>query len=436
MKKGQKLYEKAKKLIPGGTQLLSKRPEMHLPGLWPSYYSKAKGVEVWDLDGNKFIDMSFMGIGACVLGYSDQDVNEAVKAAVDRSAATTLNCPEEVELAEKLINLHPWSDMARFTCSGGEAIAVAIRIARAKTGKEKVLFCGYHGWSDWYLAANIGDEKALDGQHLSGLDPSGVPRSLKETAIPFAYNDIEKFIELIAKYEGDIAAVIMEPIRGFVPKKNFHETIRKVTRKYGIILILDEVSLGFRLTSGGAHLVMGIEPDMATFAKALGNGFPIGAVIGKKQFMDVAQDSFISSTNWTNNVGFSAALATINKFEKKNVSAHLSALGGRVQEGWKKLAEKHGLKIHVSGTLPIGHFGFEASQPLVLKTLFTQLMLAEGFLATTAFYASYAHQLSHVKSYLEAADRSFAQIAIAAKSDKPEKYLKGEICHAGFQRLA
>jgi glutamate-1-semialdehyde aminotransferase len=436
MGKGQKLYQKAKKIIPGGTQLLSKRPEMHLPDFWPSYYSKAKGCEVWDLDGKKYIDMSFMAIGAAVLGYADPDVNKAVKAAVDRTAATTLNCPEEVELAELMIGLHPWADMARFACSGGEVISIAIRIARAKTGREKVMFCGYHGWHDWYLAANLANDKALDGQHLPGLDPTGVPRSLKGTALPFAYNDTKKFLELIEKNKGDVAAVIMEPIRSFVPEKEFIETIRRETKKHGIVLIIDEVSLGFRIANGGSHLKLGIHPDMATYAKALGNGFPIAAVIGKKEIMDVAQETFISSTNWTNNIGFTAGVATVKKFKAKNVSKHLEKMGKAVRDGWEQLAEKHGLEIHTSGTYPIGHFGFEVDKPLVLKTLFTQLMLEEGFLATTAFYASYAHKDIHVKKYLKAVDKVFGKIAKILEEGKPEKYLKGKVCHSGFFRLA
>lgn len=436
MGKGQKLYEKAKKLIPGGTQLLSKRPEMHLPGFWPSYYSKAKGCEVWDLDGKKYTDMSFMGIGAAVLGYADPDVDKAVKDAIDRGVVTTLNCVEEVQLAELLIDLHPWADMARFACSGGEVISIAIRIARAKTGRDKVLFCGYHGWHDWYLSANLATDKGLDGQHLPGLDPKGVPRGLINTAIGFTYNDIDRFKELVKEHKGKIAAVIMEPIRGFVPDKGFLETIRKVTREHNIVLIIDEVSLGFRMNAGGAHLSMGVEPDLATFAKALGNGYPIAAVIGRKEIMDVAQNSFISSTNWTNSVGFVAALATIKKFKQQKVGQHLCKIGQSVKAGWADLAKKHDLKIHVSGTDPIGHFGFEYDQPLVLKTLFTQLMLDQGFLATTAFYCSLAHTPAHVKKYLVATDKAFGEIARAIKKGNPKSLLRGEVSHAGFARLA
>lgn len=436
MGKGQRLYAKAQQLIPGGTQLLSKRPEMHLPGYWPPYYKTAKGIEIWDLDDRKYLDMSFMGIGACVLGYADSEVNRAVKRAIDQGNATTLNSPAEVELAEVLVGLHPWAAMARFACSGGEIISIAIRIARAKTGRDKVLFCGYHGWHDWYLAANLADDKALDGQHLPGLEPKGVPRSLTNTAIPFRYNDTARFKEAIKKNRGEVAAVIIEPIRSFLPEQGFLETIRRVTREEGIVLIIDEVSLGFRLTNGGAHLTLGIDPDLATFAKAMGNGFPIAAVIGRGEIMDVAQESFISSTNWTNSVGFAAALATIAKFRRENVASHLISSGKKIRLGWEEAAKKHSLDIHTSGTYPIGHFDFEYKQPLVLKTLFTQLMLEQGFLATTAFYASFAHKDVHLNRYLKAVDRVFAEIVKALKQGDPESLLRGEVCHSGFARLA
>jgi glutamate-1-semialdehyde 2,1-aminomutase len=209
MDKNQALYAKAKKLIPGGTQLLSKRPELHLPGLWPTYYEKAKGCRVWDLNGREYLDASYMGIGACILGYADADVDRAVLSAVKRGTMTTLNCPEEVELAELLCDLHPWAKMARFARTGGEAMSVAVRIARAYKQKSAVLFSGYHGWHDWYLSANIAGNKRLDGHLLPGLKPSGVARQLKSTAIPFYYNDTEGFLKLIRRHEGQLSYVFI-----------------------------------------------------------------------------------------------------------------------------------------------------------------------------------------------------------------------------------
>ena len=433
--KTQSLYESARKIIPGGTQLFSKRPELHLPGHWPAYFDRADGCELWDLDGKRYIDTSYMGIGACILGYADEDVNSAVKTAIDKGSTTTLNCPEEVELTKLLCEIHPWARMTRFARCGGEAMAIAVRIARAATGKDKILFCGYHGWHDWYLAANLADEKSLDGHLLAGLKPNGVPRGLAGTAIPFKYNDLDGFVALMDKHGNDTAAVVMEPLRNNLPEPGFMETIRKLTQAKGVLLVIDEVTAGGRLRVGGAHLTFDIAPDMAVFAKAMSNGFPMAAIIGTADAMDAAQEAFISSTSWTERIGPTAALATISKMRRKNVPEHLSRIGKKVQEGWSELARKHKLKISVSGMYPLGHFAFEYNNPLVLKTLFTQLMLEKSYLATTALYVSYAHKAEIIEHYLEAVDETFSQISTAIKGGNPEKMLKGPICHAGFERL-
>ncbi|MBN1824456.1 MAG: aminotransferase class III-fold pyridoxal phosphate-dependent enzyme [Endomicrobiales bacterium] len=433
--RSQKLYKKAKKLIPGGTQLLSKRPEMHLPEYWPAYYSRAKGCEVWDLDGKKYVDMSYMGIGSCLIGYADDDINRAVKSAVEKGSMNTLNAPEEVELAELLMKLHPWARMVRYARSGGEAMSQAVRIARAKTGRDIVLFCGYHGWHDWYLSSNLADRKSLDGHLLPGLSPHGVPRALKGTSYPFNYNNTKQFLGLMRKYGKNTGAVILESIRNSEPEKEFVTTIRRETKKRGIVLIVDEITAGFRLNAGGAHMLYGLKPDIAVFAKGISNGFPMAAILGTGKVMEVAQGTFISSTYWTDRIGPSAAVATIKKFMKFKVHKHLVKMGKMVQNGWQKLARDNGLEIHVGGMYPLGHFSFTHKKPLVLKTLFTQFMLVEGILATTAFYASYAHKEKHVRKYLEAVNRAFRFISKAVKTGKPEKFLAGPVCHSGFKRL-
>lgn len=436
MGESQNLYiKKGKNLIPGGTQLLSKRPEMFLPGLWPAYYEKARGCKIWDLDGNSYIDMSYMGIGSCILGYADEDVDNAVKMAIDRGSMTTLNCPEEIQLAEVLCEIHPWAEMVRYARTGGEAMAIAARIARAKTGKDLILFCGYHGWHDWYLSANLADDRALDGHLLFGLQPKGVPRGLKGTAIPFNYNDTKEFLSLVDKYKSEISAVVVEPVRNYYPEEGFLEIIRETTKTLGVVLVFDEITSGWRLNLGGAHLKLGVEPDIAVFAKAISNGYPMAAVIGRANVMNVAQDTFISSTYWTERIGPVAALATINKLRQNDVPEHLIIRGKEVQEGWKRLAQKHHLGITVSGIYPLSHFSFEYENPMVLKTLFTQLMLEKGCLATTAFYASYAHREKHVQTYLEAIDEVFEFAGKAIEKGNAEQYLKGPICHSGFGRL-
>jgi glutamate-1-semialdehyde aminotransferase len=431
----QKLYRRAKQVIPGGTQLLSKRPEMFLPELWPAYYDRAVGCEVWDLDGNRYLDMSYMGLGAAILGYADPDVNAAVIRAVERSAMCTLNAPEEVVLAELLLELHPWSEMVRYARTGGEAMAIAMRIARAHTGKDVVLFSGYHGWHDWYLSANLADDRALDGHLLPGLDPRGVPRSLKGGAFPFAGNDLAAFLALMERHGADAACVVMEPVRNAEPDAAFLDAVRRETRKRGIPLIIDEITAGWRLAPGGAHLRFGIEPDMAIFGKGLGNGHAMAAVIGTRACMEVAQETFISSTYWTERIGPAAALATIHKLRAEDVPRHLSEIGKSVQAGWKAAAEAAGLKISIAGIAPLGHFSFDHAEPLVMKTLFTQLMLERGFLATTAFYASWAHRKNEVRLYLEAVSEAFRFMAKAVSEGNPGRHLAGPVCHAGFKRL-
>lgn len=435
MGKGQDLYREAKKIIPGGTQLLSKRPEQFLPELWPAYYSKAKGCEVWDMDNKKYIDMSFMGIGACTLGYADDDVNAAVMKAIMDGNMCTLNSPAEVELAELLLDLHPWAQMVRYARGGGDAMSIAVRIARAATKKDIILFSGYHGWHDWYLSANLSDNCALDGQLLPGLSPVGVSRGMKGSSYPFFYDNKEQFLELIQKYGENVGGVVLEAVRNMKPDPEFFAVLEKETKRLNIPLIVDEVSSGFRLNTGGAHLVIGLHPDIAVFAKGMSNGFPMGAVIGKKEFMDAAQESFISSTYWTESIGPIAAIATIKKMLKYNVQDHMVACGKYIQNGWISLAEKNELAIHVGSIYPLSHFDFE-KKSLVLKTLFTQEMLKKGFLATNSYYSSYAHKQEHLDKYLNAVDEVFAFITRVLKEGHPEKYLEGPVCHSGFKRLS
>jgi len=435
MGKGQKLYEEAKKIIPGGTQLLSKRPEQFLPDQWPAYYSKAKGCEVWDLDGNKYIDMSYMGIGACTLGYADDDVDAAVINAINNGSMCTLNAPEEVELANLMIKLHPWAQMVRYARGGGDAMSVAVRIARASTKKDIILFSGYHGWHDWYLSANLSDNKALDGQLLPGLNPVGVARSMKGTSYPFFYNSKEELLVLTKKYGDQIGGIALEAIRNINPDKEFLAIVRAEAERLNVPLIVDEVSSGFRLNTGGAHLVLGFEPDIAVFAKGISNGYPMGVIIGKSKYMDAAQDSFISSTYWTERIGPVAAIATIEKMLKCKVQDHMVNCGKMIQKGWSELADKHNLRIHVGSMYPMSHFDFEDNK-LLLKTLFTQEMLYRGFLATNSYYACYAHKKEHIEAYLEAVDEVFELISKAIKEGNPEKYLKGPVCQSGFKRLS
>jgi len=432
---GADLWRKAKKIIPGGNQLLSKRSEQFLPDYWPAYYRKAKGVEVWDLDNNHYIDMSIMGIGACPLGYADPDVDAAVKSRIDNGSMCTLNSPEEVELAEKLIQLHPWADQVRYARCGGEGMAIAVRIARAHTKKDVVAFCGYHGWHDWYLAANLADDKNLDGHLLPGLAPAGVPRGLKGTSIPFQYNHPGELETIAEKQAGKLAAIVLEPIRDHEPSAGFLQAVQKIAKDNNAVLIVDEVSSGFRLMTGGAHMLYGLKPDIAVFAKAMSNGYPMAAIIGKEEVMQSAQDTFISSTYWTEGIGPTAALATIEKYERCNVPGHLIKTGSAVQEGWRNIAENTGIDIEIGGIPPLSHFSIQGENGILVQTLYTQLMLERGFLAGKSFYACYAHNNEHIKSYLDATEDVFEHIANGLDNGTLTKMNKGPTAKPGFHRL-
>lgn len=433
--KSQELYKQAKRIIPGGTQLLSKRPELFSLGVWPPYYSKAKGAEVWDLDGHKYVDMSISGIGANVLGYADPDVNRAVKSAIDRGSSSSLNCAEEVELAKLLCRIHQWAQQVRFARGGGEAMAIAVRIARAFTGRDTVAICGYHGWHDWYLAANLGTENALGEHLLPGLSPAGVPKALKGTTQTFRYNELESLERLVADHRNDLAAIVMEPIRSVYPQPGFLEGVRKIANHTKAVLIFDEVSSGFRMNTGGTHLLFKVAPDIAVFSKAMGNGYPIAAIIGRKNAMDAAQGTFISSTMWTECIGPVAALATIKKFQANKVAIHLIEIGKRVQEGWAQAATKSGLKIKVSGIYPLSHFIFDNQENLTMKAYFIQEMLKKGFLASNLFYSMYAHTSKHVEEYLKAVEEVFKKMYVLQARKKLRDSLKGEPASSGFKRL-
>lgn len=432
--KGQELYKKAKKMIPGGTSLLSKRPEQFLPGRWPSYYSKAKGCRVWDLDGNEYIDCCIMGVGTNTLGYAREEVDEAVIRAVKDSNFSTLNCPEEVYLAERLLEMEPWAGGVRYTRGGGEANSMCVRIARAYTGKDKVAICGYHGWHDWYVSVNLGDSDALAGHLLSGIPVAGVPRGLRGTSIPFHYNDFDE-IERIVRNTPDLAAVKMEVCRNFGPADGYLEHIRNLCNEYGVLLVFDECTSGFRETFGGLFHKYGVIPDMTIYSKTMGNGYAIAAVLGRKEIMDAAQGSWISSTFWTDRIGPTAALASLDVMKKENSWEKITAIGLENKRRWQALADKNGLKINQWGIPALAGFTFDSSNALAYKTYITQEMLKKGFLAATSMYACLAHTPEIINGYFEALEPIFADIRDFEDGKDVMKALEGPVCQSGFKRL-
>ena len=432
MDKGPKLYKKAKKIIPGGTMLLSKRPEMFLPEKWPSYFSKSSGVKVWDLEGNEYIDM-IMGIGPSILGYSHPEVDQSVIETVANGNMSTLNCPEEVKLAEKLIEINPWADMVRFARSGGEANAIAIRIARASSQKDNVAICGYHGWHDWYLSTNLSSKENLEEHLLPGLDTAGVPSSLKGTTFPFIYNDFEG-LERLVKNE-DIGTIKMEVQRNTKPKDNFLEKVRKLATDNNIVLIFDECTSGFRETFGGLHQKYKVEPDIAMFGKALGNGYAITATVGRKEVMEAAQKSFISSTFWTERIGPSAAIRTLEVMEREQSWEKISAIGESIKLKWSELASIYNIDITTSGLKALPSFSFHSKNNLAYKTLVTQEMLKRGYLASNLIYVSIVHTPEVIEKYFDVLDSIFKKIKECEEGLNILDMLEGPICHSGFSRL-
>ena len=430
---GQKLWKRAKSVIPGGNMLLSKRAEMFLPDQWPAYFSKSKGCNVWDLDGNQYTDMSIMGIGTNILGYGNQEVDDAVRRTVDAGNMSTLNCPEEVYLAEKLVEMHPWADMVRLARSGGEANAIAIRIARAAAGRAQVAICGYHGWHDWYLAANLGNDKELAGHLLPGLEPNGVPQNLKGTVLPFNYNDIDGLTNLIA--QNNIGVIMMEVSRSVGPQDGFLQKVRDIATKNGIVLMFDECTSGFRQTFGGLHKMYGVDPDMAMFGKALGNGYAITAIIGRREIMEAAQTTFISSTFWTERIGPTAALATLDVMSRTESWSQITKTGEAITQRWRDLAKKHELKITTGGLPSLTNFTFESLNALAYKTLITQEMLGQGFLASNSVYVCTEHTQEVVDEYFTLLDPIFQQIRQCEDGKDVMSLLNGPICDSGFKRL-
>ena len=434
--RAQDLYTRAKRLIPGGSQLLSKRPEMQAPDLWPPYFKTAKGISVTDLDDRRYRDFSTMGIGACFLGYANSAVDDAVVDRIRSGVTSSLNAPEEVDLAAKLTEIHAWADNVRFTRAGGEAMAVAVRVARAHTGRSVIAVCGYHGWSDWYLAANLGGNDSLSGHLLPGLEPTGVPMELTGTIATFRYNHPEDLADIVSKHGHRLAAIVMEPMRYVLPTDDFLQKARRAADQTQSVLIFDEITSGWRSNLGGIHLELGVEPDIAVFGKALANGYALGAIVGRSEVMEACQKTFISSTSWTEGVGPVAGLATIAELERTSPWQEVSDLGLRVMDGWRQIGRDCGIPLTTSGQGSLCALQFQyGEESNAARTLYTQEMLGEGFLAGSGFYPSSAHKEEDVAEYLLTVRKVFQRIKAAADSGGIRAALKSREADQGFKRL-
>ena len=412
--------------------ILSKSPERFLPDLWPSYFKSAKGCRIQDYDNNSYLDMSLMGVGTNVLGYANKIIDNSVKKNISKGNMTTLNCREEVELADKLISLHPWFDKAKFARTGGEANSIAIRIARAFTGKDNVAICGYHGWHDWYLSANLKDKKKLDKHLLKGLETRGVPKKLSKTVFPFEYGNFDELKKICKK--NDIGTIKMEVCRTSYPNISFLKKVKKFASKMKIVLIFDECTTGFRETLGGLHKKVNVRPDICIFGKALGNGYPITAVVGKKNIMESAESTFISSTFWSERAGYVAALKTIEQMEKNKTWKKITKIGKKIQKRWRDLFKKEKLDVKINGIPSLANFTF-VNNHQKYKTFITQEMLKKNILASNLIYCSIAHNNRILDKYFFHLKKILKIIKKCEIEENIDTYLKSRVSVAEFKRF-
>ena len=434
---GPALWQHARTVISGGTGLLSKRAEMFDAKSWPAYFSRCSGSDVWDLNDRRYVDCAG-GVGAILLGYADPDVTAAVTRRLTLGTYCSLVNPQEVELADKLLSLHPWAGKVRYARGGGDGMTMSVRIARAATGRSGVAFCGYHGWHDWYLAANLGETDALNGHLLPGLQPKGVPRELKGTAVPFKYNDLASFEAALTKLGDNLACVVMEPMRSQLPKDDFLAKVAARCRAAGAVFIVDEVTSGLRYGHPGALTQLGVEPDVVVYAKAMSNGFPFAAVVGRESVMQAADGSFISSSYWTDGVGPAAALAVIEKVERLGVQQIVWKRGASLQGSLRSLAARYPACRLVVGGMPATPtmvFDLAADTPLA-QTLFGRKMRERGFLVATYYYVMLAHDEARISSMLSAADESLGEISAIIERGTLAAESGGTRVQGGFTRLA
>jgi len=432
MNLGQKMWKRANKIIPGGTMLFSKNPDLFLPKFWPAYFEKTKGCTIWDLEKKKYLDLSYMGVGTNILGYCRKEIDDSIKDVIRKGNMSTLNSKEEILLAEKLVDMHPWSSMAKFTRTGGEASAVAIRIARAASGKDNIAVCGYHGWHDWYLSANLTKTNSLSSHLMDNLPINGISRKLKNSVFSFEYNNFNQLKNIIQK--NNIGTVIMEVSRNERPKDNFLMKVRLLTKQKNIVLIFDECTSGFRETFGGLHLKLNVNPDIALFGKALGNGYAINAIIGSYEVMQYANSSFISSTFWTERIGSVAALETLKIMEKIKSWEIISSIGCKIKENWKKIANENKLKIKIEGLDALPRFIFKSSLNSYYKTYISQEFLKKNFLAGNSVYVCTEHSKEIINRYFEILNNIFFNIRKINNTKKSFKLsLDGPICKTNIR---
>jgi glutamate-1-semialdehyde aminotransferase len=431
------LYRRALELIPGGTQLVSRRPTRYAHGVSPVYAVRAKGARFWDVDGHEYIDW-VSGIGAIILGYCDPVVDDAVRRQISTGTMYSINHELEIELAEELTRTIPCAEMVRYAKCGGEACAMAVRIARGVTGRDKILFCGYHGWHDWYLAANLVEEANLNAHLFPGIEPIGVPQALTGTALPFPYGNLAALGELLDTHKGQVAAVMMEPLRSELPPAGYLEGLKKLCYDYGVVLIFDEVSAGFRIRLGGVQEFVGVTPDMAVFAKAISNGYPMAAVVGKRDVMEPAGGMFISSTYWSDTIGLRAALTTIQELRRREVPKYLDQLGTQLHQRLNQAAAETGLRVRCGGLSVHPSLTFETDDVALknkLATLFIQEMAKRGCHGYASFYLNAAQGEAELAQTIAAARETFTLLQQGWARGTLDRLLECDLQQDAFRRL-
>jgi len=422
IKKSDEYYNRALKLIPAVTQTLAKGPQQNVKGIAPKYLVKGKGSHVWDADGNEFIDFN-MGIGPLSLGYAYPKVDNSIAAQLKDGITFSLMHPLEVEVAELINSIVPNAESIRYSKTGADVTSAAVRVARAYTGKQKILCCGYHGWHDWYISVT---DKNI-----------GIPPAVNDLTFTINYNDIQSVKDSI---DSDIAAIILEPFVFEAPKENFLQELRKICDENGILLIFDEMWTGFRIALGGAQQYFNVNADLAVFSKAVANGMPISILTGKKEIMNVLDDKvFFYTTFGGEALSLAAAKATIEELRDKDVPAFLAKQGKKLKEGYNKIANELGM----SYTNCIGYecrslitFNPEAGNPLELKSLVQQEMIKRGILWGGFHNMSFSHSDEDVEYTLKAYKEVLPILKKAVDEKNVKKYLKGEPVAPVFRKVS
>ncbi|MEN9017441.1 MAG: aminotransferase class III-fold pyridoxal phosphate-dependent enzyme [Hellea sp.] len=394
----QKLVRKSN--IPGYSQLLSKRFDQFSYDYWPTSYKTAKGTMIQSSCGTWYKDMSISGIGACLFGYADDEVDECVIRTIKNGVASSLNSELEEKVAEALLQFIPGHTHVRYAKGGGEAMSIAIRIARSFTKKSTILFSGYHGWSDWYLAANVTDQSSLDNHLIKNLAPNGVPIELKGTSMPFEYNNLSDLSNKIEQNKSNLACIVMEPARSMEADASYLQGVKQLALKHSIPLIFDEISSGFRQSKGPYAAKFQVTPDIYVFAKSIGNGYPIAAITGVSSLMNEFNHSFISSTNWTEAVGLSATEAVLKKFTNSNPENKIVELGNYWAQIIAEVSAKSEFELQTNG-LPGMRYMMHPADSDLFRTFFTKFGLSKNYLVAGRYYPNTAQTKNDIDGYAE-----------------------------------